>query len=417
MSKFIINGGKNLKGEIEVSGSKNAVLACMAACLLTDEPCRLTNVPMIGDVMTMAEIIRDLGVKVEVRDHEVLIEAKNLVKTNLNPELVSKLRGSILLVGPLVGRARKVSLPHPGGDKIGVRPIDTHIAALKDLGVEVKVGEVVEFNAQNLQGSKIVLEETSVTATENAMMAASLATDKTVIRLAAMEPHVQCLGAMLEKMGAKISGFGTPTIIIEGVKKLSGVDLKIIADGEEAASFITLAAATKSHIKISKLNSENLEDYLLKLRKMNVNFAVNKDSVEVFEPKSDYQATKIQCGFYPKLNSDFMPPMAVLATQAQGESLFDEWMYESRLGYVPELNKMGANVQVLDPHRVKITGPTPLHSAKITSYDLRMGITLVIAALTASGESEIEGVEHVDRGYENLEERLSAIGADIKRED
>lgn len=415
MAKFIINGGKKLEGEIKVSGSKNAVLAAMAACLLTEQPCRLSNVPMIGDVRTMAEIIRDLGVKVTLGDHELLIEARQITNTSLNPQLVTKLRGSILLVGALLARAKKVSLPLPGGDKIGVRSIEAHILAFEGLGVNIRQGEMLELEAGNLVGAKIVLEESSVTATENAMLAAVLANGTTVIKLAAMEPHVQQLGDFLNLMGAKISGLGSTTIVVEGVKQLYGAQIKIIPDSEEAASLITLAAATKSHVKIFGVNPDALEDYLLKLKKMKVAFRLGDNFVEILEPTADYQGTKIQSGLYPKLNSDFVPPFAVLATQAAGTSIMNEWMYENRLGYVPELKKMGANIVILDPHHVKITGSTPLRSAKITSYDLRMGITLVIAALVATGESEIEGIEHVDRGYENLEGRLAAIGADIKR--
>jgi len=261
------------------------------------------------------------------------------------------------------------------------------------------------------------LEESSVTGTENTMMAASLANGRTMIKLAAMEPHVQFLGEMLSKMGAKVTGVGSPSITMEGAKKLRGVDIRIIPDGEEAASFITLAAATQSHIKVTKLNPDNLEDFLLKLSKMKVNFKVGEDFVEVLEPKGIYQATKIQSGLYPKLNSDFIPPMAVLATQSSGTSIMNEWMYENRLAYATELMKMGAKVEAMDSHNVEITGPTQLMSAKMTSYDLRMGMTLVIAALVAAGESEIDGVEHIDRGYENLEERLIAVGAQIKREE
>lgn len=415
MSKFVINGGKKLSGEIRVAGSKNAVLALMAACLLTDQECVLTNVPDIKDVETMAEILRALGATVFYADGTLKIKAENITSSEVSHDLATKLRGSILVLGPLLARIHQVTMTFPGGDLIGKRPIEAHLAAFKELGAKISSNGSVNLSTDGLIGNRIIMEETSVTATENAMMAASLAKGKTTIRLAAMEPHVQQLGEFLKFMGANISGYGTSTIVIEGMDKLHGAEIAIIPDSEEAASMITLSAATKSEVKVTGLNPDYLEDYLLKLRKVNVNFKVGKDYVQVLPPVLDYVASKIQCGLYPKLNSDYVPPMAVLATQAAGETNMYEWLYENRLGYVPELNKMGANATVLDPHRVKIIGPTPLKGANITSYDLRMGMTLVIAALVAQGQSEIDGIEHIDRGYENIEARLQALGADIKR--
>jgi UDP-N-acetylglucosamine 1-carboxyvinyltransferase len=417
MSKFVINGSKKLSGEIRVAGSKNAVLALMSACLLTDEECVLTNVPKIKDVETMVEILRDLGVEVVFENRTLTIRAKTIGKAEVAPDLVRKLRGSILLLGPMLARMKKVKMPFPGGDLIGKRPVDAHLSALRSLGAQIQTNGSIDITADHLAGNRIILEETSVTATENTMMAAVLTPGLTTIRLAAMEPHVQQLGTFLSKMGANIIGMGSPTIVINGVERLRGAQIEVIPDSDEAASFITLAAASRSEVKISGLQPDYLEDYLLKLRKMNVNFEVGKDYVSIKPPVKDYVGTKIQSGLYPKLNSDYVPPMAVLATQAHGETNIYEWLYENRLGYIPELTKMGAKAEVLDPHRVKITGPTPLTGAKITSYDLRMGMTLVIAALVAAGTSEISDIHHIDRGYEDLEERLGKLGADIKRAD
>ncbi|MEJ0021292.1 MAG: UDP-N-acetylglucosamine 1-carboxyvinyltransferase [Candidatus Doudnabacteria bacterium] len=417
MSKFIINGGKKLKGEMRVSGSKNALFPLFAASLLTIEPCRFTNVPEIKDKQVMVDLITDLGVEVQVSDHALSVNAANLNKSELNPELTGKLRGSIVLLGALLGRTKKAKMSFPGGDLIGKRPIDAHVASFEALGANVSSNGEIEISAAKLKGAKIVLPESSVTATENAILASVLAQGQTTIKLAAMEPHVQQLCEFLNKMGAKISGIGTTTIIIDGVKNLHGAEIELIPDSNEAASFIALGAATKADLKVTGLNPEYLDDFLMQLAKMKVNFDAGSDFVHVSPPKQDYAASKIQCGLYPKLASDDVPALAVLATQATGESLVYEWLYENRLGYIDQLKKMGAQAEILDPHRVKITGPTPLHNAKITSYDLRMGITLVIAALVANGESEIDGVEHIDRGYEKLEERLGAIGADIKRTD
>lgn len=416
MSRFVINGGKKLSGEIKVSGSKNAVLPLMAAALLTDEECVLTNVPEIQDVMSMVEILKDLGVAVEFSKHKLVIRAENISKTTPSGQWAQRLRGSILLLGSLLARMKQADFPFPGGDLIGKRPIDAHIAAFRALGASVDTSNgTLNISAPKLTGTKIVLEETSVTATENTMMAASLSSGTTVIKLAAMEPHVVSLGLFLKKMGAKIKGLGTPTITIEGVEKLHGAKMKVIPDSEEAASLITLAAACKSDVKISKLNPEFLEDYLLKLHKMNVNFEVGVDFVHIHTPTNEYQATKLQVGFYPKLNSDFIPPMSVLATQANGETLIYDWLYESRTGYVTELAKMGAVAEVLDPHRVRIVGPQNLRGANVSAGDLRMGVTLVVAALIAEGRSEVADIHHIDRGYENFEKRLRKLGADIKR--
>ncbi|MDP4001134.1 MAG: UDP-N-acetylglucosamine 1-carboxyvinyltransferase [bacterium] len=415
MSKFRINGGQALSGEIRISGSKNAIFPLLAACLLTDEECVLTNVPKIKDAEYMLEIISDLGVKVNFSENKAVIQASELKSHKPNPELVSKLRGSLVLVGALLGRLGKADIPHPGGDRIGTRQIDAHVEAFRALGVKVNTDNSIVFSTDKLIASKIVLEETSVTATENTLLAAVKASGTTIIKLAAMEPHVEQLCNFLNKMGAKISGMGSPTLTVVGVDKLHGAKIEVIPDSEEAASLITLAAACKCDVKVTHINPEYLEDYLLKIKKMNVNFEIGPDFVHVHKPVSDYKGAKIQCGLYPKLNSDHLPPMAVLASQATGETLIYEWLYENRLGYVPQLVKMGAKAKILDPHQVKITGPTPLYGQNITTYDLRMGITLVIAALIAEGQSEISDIHHIDRGYENLEQRLKAIGADITR--
>ncbi len=415
MSKFVIRGGKPLQGEIKVAGSKNALFPLFAASLLSDENCKFTNVPQITDKGIMCNLLSDLGAEVIDSGHEVVINAKNLYKYELNSSLATSLRGSIVLLGALLGRCKKATMAFPGGDVIGKRPIDSHLAAFRALGALCKADGKIEITAENLKGSKIILEESSVTATENAVLAAVKANGHTQIKLAAMEPHVQQLCEFLNKMGAKITGIGTTTIEIDGVDKLHGAEIEMIPDSNEAASFITLAASTKSNIKISHLNPDFMDDFLLKLSQMNVNMEIGKDYVHVLPPTKEYEGAKIQCGLYPKLASDDMPTLAVLATQAHGESLIYEWLYENRLGYVAQLQKMGAKAQILDPHRVKIIGPTPLTGAKMESFDIRMGMTMVIAALTATGESEINHVRHIDRGYENLEGRLTALGADIKR--
>src|SRR3989338_7777629 len=417
MSKFVIQGGKKLSGEIRVAGSKNAMFPLFAASLLTDQECQFTNVPEIKDTEVMVELLRDLGAEVAVSAHAVSIKAAVLSKSELDADLAAKLRGSIVLLGALLARTGKARIAFPGGDPIGKRPVDSHLAAFKALGAEVSTNGYIDLTAPKLVGSKIIMEESSVTATENLILAAARAEGTTIIKLAATEPHVQQLCEFLNKMGGKISGIGTTTIIIEGVDKLSGAAIEIIPDSNEAASFITMAAATKSDIKVSHLNPDFLDDFLLTLRKMKISMEVGPDYVHVLTPTEEYAGPKIQCGLYPKLASDDIPPLAVLATQASGESLVYEWLYENRLGYIEPLKQMGAKAEILDPHRVKIIGPRALHAQRANSYDIRMGMTLVIAGLVAGGSSEIGDIHHVDRGYEHLEERLQKIGADIKRID
>jgi len=418
MPKFIISGGKKLNGEIKISGSKNAVLALIPATLLADSSSTLTNVPSIKDVDTMAEILRKLGASVDYdkQAKKITIDPTGVNRFDLDQQLSSKLRASILFIGPMLAKFKKVVVPSSGGDRIGVRTIDPHLISLKQLGAEISIDKGYEFFTKGLTGATVVLEESSVTATENLLMAASLATGTTIIKLAAMEPHVQQVAEFLNKMGAKISGIGTPTYVIEGVPILHGAEIAVVPDSNQAATYITMAAATKGHVKISQINPEFLDDFLLKIRLFGVNFKVGKDFVEVFEPEKPYRGIKkMQVGLYPKLPSDDIPPMSVLATQAEGETMIYEWLYENRLGYAPELNRMGAKTEVLDPHRVKIIGPTKLHGEKLVSTDIRMGMALVIAALVAEGQSEVENVGHIDRGYEDLEANLKSLGADIQR--
>jgi UDP-N-acetylglucosamine 1-carboxyvinyltransferase len=419
MSKYIINGGKKLKGEITVAGSKNAVLPLMAACILTEEECVITNVPGIKDVEVMAELLRGLGAMVEYDKpgKKLSIAARRITSTEPRLDLTAKLRASILLAGALLGREKKATLPSSGGDKIGLRPIDSHLSGFRSLGAAIEYkNEAYQLSADRLSGTKIVLEESSVTATENIVMAAVLASGTTTIKLAASEPHVQQLCEFLVSMGAEISGIGTSTLVIKGTTELRGAKIEVIPDSSEAATFITIAAATRSHIIIKKMNPDYLDDFLLKLKLMNVSFEVGADFVEVKEPTGPYKALpKLQVGLYPKLASDDVPVLSVLATQCEGDTIIYEWLYENRLGYSHELNKMGANTQILDPHRVKISGPTPLKGTSLSGSDIRNAMALVAAALTATGESEISNIYHIDRGYERLEERLKEIGADIKR--
>lgn len=415
MSKFIIEGGKTLSGNVKISGSKNAALPLIAATVLLKET-KFDNVPRINDVERMLDIISHLGGKHEWRgQNELLINTENL-KSKPLPEDSRKLRASILFAGPLIARFGEAELPYPGGDVIGARPLDTHINAFKELGVEVNERENLHFKVNKLNGTKLILQEPSVTATENILLLAAGINGETEIRLAATEPHVQDLCDLLVSAGVEVSGIGTTTLKIKGRNPfLNNVTHRIIPDDLEVSAFAVLAATTKSELTLAPVDFDYLDSVLLQLEKMNVNFEKNKDSITILSPKSAYRSFRIQSGLYPKLICDHLPPFAVLATQAEGTSLVHEWLYEARQSYIRELVKMGANAVIMDPHRALVIGPTPLYGKEVVSYDIRSGMTMVVAALTAKGQTVISGIEHIDRGYEKLEERLKLIGAEIQR--
>ena len=415
MSKFVINGGKTLEGSVKISGSKNAALPLIAASVLVKET-KLTNVPKINDVEMMLEIIAYLGGEYKwLGENELLIKTDNL-KSKPLPDSARKLRASILFAGPMLARFGEAVLPYPGGDVIGARPLDTHLNAFKELGVDVNEKENLHLKVNKLKGGELVLQEPSVTATENILCLAAGMEEEVEIRLAAAEPHVQNLCNFLVSAGVKISGIGSTTLKISGKNvPMESASVSVISDDLEVSAFAVLAAATKSHIKLFPVQFEYLDSVLMQLERMNVNFKKEGDSLVISPPASHYKAFRIQSGLYPKLICDHLPPFAVLATQAEGASLVHEWMYEARQSYLRELMKMGANAVIMDPHRALIIGPTSLFGKEVTSFDIRSGMTMVIAALVASGQTIISGVEHIDRGYENLEERLREIGADIVR--
>ncbi len=415
MSKLIIEGGKHLEGKVKINGSKNAVLPLIAAAVLVKET-HLKNVPKIKDVESMLGVIDHLGGSYNwFGDNELIINTENLISKPL-PDSARKLRASVLFTGALLARFGEVEMPYPGGDIIGARPLDTHINAFSSLGVELRKGENLCLKLDQLKGGAIILEEPSVTATENILLLAAGMDQAVEIRLAAAEPHVQDLCDFLVSAGVSIGGIGATTLKINGSKNgLKKVTHEIIPDELEISAFAVLAAATKSNLILSPVKFEFLDSVMLQLKKMNVNFNIASDSIAIIPPTSSYKAHRLQSGLYPKLASDHLPPFAVLATQAEGATIVHEWMYEARQSYVRELMKMGANAVIMDPHRALIIGPTPLYGKEVTSYDIRSGMSMVIAALVAKGQTVISGVEHIDRGYEDLEGRLKNIGADIQR--
>ncbi len=416
MGALLIEGGAALKGEINLSGAKNAVTPIIAASLLTKQTVELNNVPQISDVEKMLDLLKGLGASIAKDGHKVKINAKNIALTSLDRKLVKGMRSSVLLFGPLLARFSEVSLPEPGGCIIGNRSLAAHLQGLVQLGAEVSIeADTYVLKAKHLKGAHVVLPEFSVTATENIMMAAVLAEGVTVIDLAAAEPHVQDLGNFLNSLGAKIKGLGTHHIVIEGVKELGGSSYNLITDPIEAGTWAVLGAVGRGEISIGPVRQDHMEIILLKMKDIGVNFQIVGDRL-IVKASRQLKAFKLQALPYPGFPTDLQAPFSVLATQAQGSSLIHDPLYEGRLNHINELVKMGANALIADPHRVVINGSTPLYGREIRTFDLRAGATLIIAGLIAEGETLINDVEIVDRGYEKLDQRLAELGAKIKRQ-
>lgn len=422
--KFVVNGGNRLQGSIRPAGNKNAALPMIAATLLTDEPCVLKNVPRIEDVTYLLELVTDLGASYEwVTGDSLRIDAGNVSPKTLNRELCSRIRASILLAGPMLGRFREVRLPPPGGDVIGRRRVDTHFLAFQGLGAEVEVGADYSVKAKKLQGAEIFLDEPSVTGTENALMAAVLAEGVTTLRNAASEPHVQDLANGLASMGARIDGIGTNVMRIEGVEKLGGAEMVVGPDHIEVGSFIGLAAVTDSQITIEGVRGSDLHSILLNFEKLGIEPRLKGGSliVEASQEKrirSDIggHIRKIEDGPWPAFPADLTSIAIVVATQCTGLLMIFEKMFESRLFFVDKLVGMGAQIVLCDPHRVIISGPSKLHGSTLESPDIRAGMAVLIAALAAEGRSEIHNIGQIDRGYEEIDTRLRQLGADIQRQ-
>lgn len=414
MAKLVIKGGRKLHGSVRIAGMKNAATPILAACLLANERCVIKNIPDIADVRIMMDILRDLGADISFANHTAVI-APGRAKWIKRADLVGKLRSSILILGPLLARQGQVSLPEPGGCIIGKRPIDTHLYAFEKLGAAVRrANGGICLKAEKLKGRQIVLPEFSVTATENLLMAASVARGRTVIKLAAIEPHVQDLIKFLNKMGAAVKLGKEHTIIIEGVKKLGGANHTLMPDSIEAGTFAIAALLTRGRLTLKGVNHNHLDAVYSLLERVGAELKLGKDSLMI-SSKEKLRAFKFQSMPYPGLPTDLQAPFGVLATQCHGASLIHDPMYEGRMSYVNELQKMGANATICDPHRVIISGPTKLTGASIKGLDLRAGATLVLAGLAASGTTTVEGAENLDRGYEKFDERLRKLGADIRR--
>ncbi len=414
---FQIQGGKKLSGTIDVRGSKNATTPILAATLLTSEECVISNVPLIEDVYRMLEILESMNVAVSWEgERTIKICAKDLDASKMDLHTVKKLRSSILLLGSLSARCEKFKIAHPGGCTIGKRPVGTHFDALEKMGVHIVQEEDSYFvDTKEKKSAKVVLQGFSVTATENAMMLAAALPGKTVIKIAAAEPHVEDLGKFLIAMGAEIKGLGTHTLEIIGNVNLHGARHEILPDANEAATFLILGVATKSPIRVENAREENLDLVLEKLREFGAEFKVEENAIEVIPSDKLKAIEKIDTRTYPGIPTDIQAPLGVLATQAVGETMIFDTMFEGRFNYLSELEKMGARVKILNPHQALIAGPKKLKGSAIKSFDLRAGASLIIAALCANGTSTIEEIYQVDRGYEKIEERLQKLGAEIKR--
>ena len=424
MEKFIIEGGIPLEGVIEPSGNKNAALPILAACLLTAEKIILSNIPDIQDVQTMRALLQSLGVNITLIDnHKWEIQAKEIRPADLDPELSSKIRASILLAGPMLARMGTLKLPPPGGDVIGRRRVDTHIMALTALGANVEYNRNFTFNAKSLHGANILLDEASVTATENTIMAAVLAKGTTVIKNAASEPHVQELCNFLNVLGAKIENIGSNALVIEGVANLHGGEYEIGADYLEVVSFIGAAVVTKGSIRIKNAGVEHLEMVRMVFRRLGVDWQkdgkdiiVPKEQKLIIEPDLGEAIPEISVMPWPAFPTDLMSIAIVVATQSHGTVLFHDWMYPSRMFFTDKLVGMGAQIVLCDPHRCIVQGPSQLYGEKMESPDIRAGMALLLAALSAKGISTIRNVAQIERGYERIDEKLITLGANIKRQ-
>ncbi len=422
--QFVIEGGTPLMGEVKASGNKNAALPLLTACLLTDQPVVLRNMPDIGDVHVMAELVRHMGADVEWLDAEtVRVHAHNISSHQADPDLARRIRPSTLLAGAMLGRVGRLEISPPGGDVIGRRRLDTHLVALEQLGATIEFDGVFKMKTDGLVGATILLDEASVTATENAVLAAALAKGTTVIRNAASEPHVQQLCNFLDQLGAQIEGVGTNQLVIEGVERLNGGEFRVAADYLEVGSYIGAAAVTGGELLIRQADPQYLRMIELVFRKLGVQWHVQGNDIlvpreQALAIRSDFGGSipEVKPQIWPGFPTDMISVAILVATQCTGAILFHEWMFEGRLFFTDRLAGMGARIILCDPHRVLVQGPSTLRGDQvISSPDIRAGMAMVMAALCARGRTVIRNIHQIDRGYSRLEEKLQSLGAQIRR--
>ena len=415
MYAFKITGGTALNGTIEVKGAKNAVLPMMAAALLTDEPITLTNITYLSDVKIQSQLLESLGVKITYGEDSITLQADNITNKRAAYEYVSKMRASFWVLGPLLARFGEAEVSLPGGCAIGTRPVDLYLNALKEMGAEIKVENGYVCAKGPLHGANIFFPKVSVGATHNTIMAAVLTKGITTIHNPALEPEVMDLIDVLVKMGAKISGIGTKVLTIEGVDELHGASHEVVADRIEAATFAVAAAVTKGKIFLKGAKINLMDAVVDALRPSNVLFKEDKNGILVDATKCSLKATSLTTSEYPGFPTDAQAPLSMLLSLAPGMSLIEERIFENRFMHIPELKRMGANITVLNNNAILITGVKNLSGAQVMSSDLRGGVSLVLAALAAKGESIVKRIYHIDRGYYQLEKKLTKLGAKIKR--
>jgi UDP-N-acetylglucosamine 1-carboxyvinyltransferase len=424
MEKFVIQGGARLSGELTVAGNKNAALPILAACLLTEEEVLLHRVPRIRDTEAQLELLAKLGVETSwISDNGVRLCARNVTDASVDEELSSRIRASFLLAGPLLARFGEARMPPPGGDFIGRRRLDAHLDAFKDLGAQIAGDRWIELTAPGgLCACEIFMDEPSVMGTENALMAAALTPGATTIANAASEPHVQDLARLLTKMGARVDGIGSNVMTVNGADKLGGAEHAISPDHIEVGSFMALAAATGGEVRIRDAGPADLMNVRRQFKRLGLRSEIEGTDVVVppdqsLEVEADLgdAIPKIEDGPWPAFPADLTSIALALATQAKGEILIFEKMFENRLFFVDKLVAMGARITLCDPHRAIVSGPSRLHGERVESPDIRAGMAMLIAALAAEGSSEIGNIRQIDRGYEQIDERLRALGADIRR--
>ncbi len=425
MSVFRITGGQPLHGEVTATGNKNAALPLLSACLLTDEPVILHNVPDIGDVRNMRMLLESLGVTIESLDtHSWRVHAAEVRRADLDPDICRRIRASILLAGPMLNRTGGIDLPPPGGDVIGRRRVDTHFLALGKLGADIRYSdrEFTMSAPRRLHGANILLDEASVTATENAIMAAVMASGTTILRNAASEPHIQDLCHLLNALGGRIDNIGSNTLTIEGVDRLHGGEFRIGADYIEVVSYIAAAAVTGGSVRVHQAAPEHLDMIRLVLGRLGVSWELDgetvivpeKQKLEIYPDLGGY-IPEISVMPWPAFPTDLVSIAIVIASQARGTVLLHDWMYPSRMFFIDKLVSMGARIILCDPHRCIVEGPTRLIGEQLESPDIRAGMSLVLAALTADGVSTIRNIGQIDRGYERIDEKLRSLGAQIER--
>lgn len=417
MPSFAITGGRKLCGEVAIGGSKNAALPILAATLLTDQPCVIKNTPDIEDIRTMLEILKSLGSEVEFKNHTVKIQTKKIKQGHVRHELGCKMRASVLLLGPLLAREGRARLPYPGGCVLGVRPIDTHINVLTQMGVKkLPSGKDEIVFAGRPRDAEVILPEFSVTATGNAIMAAAGAKEAH-IRLAAVEPHVQDLCGFLVKMGVRIEGIGMHDLCIKRGCKLRGAVHSITPDYLEAGTFILAGVLTRGRVLVKDIAPHDLEAFFNLLRGMKADFKLGKDFALIRPAKQLIACERLQTNVFPGFPTDLQPPFAVMLTQAKGDSRIHETLFEGRFNYFSDLIKMGARIEKTNPHEAVIKGPARLRGRRVKSWDIRAGAAMILAGLAAKGKTTVVDIQYIDRGYENFDGKLRRLGADIVRID